>query len=146
MLDYAEAQQGFADDEDTGLQAHFTNTPGAIADLDGDGETELIMVGSVQNAAQTDRERGVALCVVHRDGTRPAAWETPFHVPAYLAGLEDLGGNIVGADQPGDGRGHRPDDGGPGAGVRGLRRQDPRGQRRATRSAGRSRTPPTRPC
>jgi len=95
MLDYAEAQQGFADDENTGLQAHFTNTPGAIADLDGDGVTELIMVGSMQNAAQTNRMLGVALFVVHRDGTRPAAWEAPFHVPAYLTGLDDLGGNIV---------------------------------------------------
>jgi hypothetical protein len=96
MLDYAEAQQGFADDEQTGLQAHFTNSPGTLADLDADGETEIVMVSSVQNAAQTDRERGVALWVIHRDGTRPAAWESPFHVPAYLAGLEDLGGNIVG--------------------------------------------------
>ena len=95
MLDYAEAQQGYADDEQTGLQAHFTNTPGAIADLDGDGETELIMVGSMQNAAQTNRQLGVALFVVHRDGTRPVAWERPFYVPTYLAGLDDLGGNIV---------------------------------------------------
>jgi len=38
---------------------------------------------------------GVALFVVHRDGTRPAAWEAPFYVPGYLAGLGDLGGNIV---------------------------------------------------
>jgi hypothetical protein len=95
MHDYAEAQQGFGDDEDTALQAHFTNSPGTIADIDGDGEVELVMVGSVQNAAQTNRELGVALWVIHRDGTRPPAWTEPFHVPAYLAGLDDLGGNIV---------------------------------------------------
>jgi len=96
LHDYAEAQQGYANTESTALQAHFTNTAPAIADLDGDGETELVMVGSVQNAAQTDRKKGVALWVIHRDGTRPPAWIEPFHVPAYLSGLEDLGGNIVG--------------------------------------------------
>jgi hypothetical protein len=96
LHDYAEAQQGYADAEETALQAHFTNTAPAIADLDGDGEAELVMVGSVQNAAQTDRKKGVALWVIHRDGSRPPAWVSPFHVPAYLSGLEDLGGNIVG--------------------------------------------------
>lgn len=95
MHDYAEAQQGYADNEETGLQAHFTNTAPAIADLDRDGVNELVFVGSVQNASQTDRKKGVALWVIHGDGTRPAAWTAPFHVPAYLAGLEDLGGNIV---------------------------------------------------
>jgi hypothetical protein len=93
MLDYAEAKQGYGDD--AALQAHFTNSPGTIADIDGDGENELIMVSSVQNVGQDEREKGVALFVIHRDGTRPAAWEEPFHVPAYLAGLWDLGGNIV---------------------------------------------------
>jgi hypothetical protein len=92
----SDAQQGYADDEEAALQAHFTNSAPAIADLDGDGENELIMVGSVQNAAQSDRKKGVALWVIHKDGTRPPAFATPFHVPAYLAGLEDLGGNVVG--------------------------------------------------
>ncbi|HEY0712028.1 MAG TPA: VCBS repeat-containing protein, partial [Polyangia bacterium] len=40
--------------------------------------------------------KGVALWVIKKDGTRPAAFTEPFHVPAYLAGLEDLGDNIVG--------------------------------------------------
>src|SRR5262249_45918832 len=53
-------------------------------------------VGSVQNVGQTDRKKGVALWVIHKDGSRPPAWTEPLHVPAYLAGLEDLGDNIVG--------------------------------------------------
>ncbi len=93
----AEAQQGHAEDQSTALQAHFTNTAPAIADIDGDGAREIVMLASVQNAAQTDREKGVAVWVVRKDGSRVPGWETPFHAPGYLAGLWDLGGNIVGA-------------------------------------------------
>jgi len=55
--------------ESTAEQAHFTNTAPAIADIDGDGTRELIMLGSIQNASQTDRRRGVGLFVVRADGT-----------------------------------------------------------------------------
>jgi hypothetical protein len=95
LHDYALAQQGYADDEETANQAHFTNTAPAIADVDGDGTNEIIMVASVQNAAQSDRERGVALWVVRHDGTRPDAWLTPFHAPDFLDGLWDPGDNVV---------------------------------------------------
>jgi hypothetical protein len=95
MLDYAEAQQGYADDEDSANQAHFTNTAPAITDVDGDGTNEIVMLGSVQNAAQDDRERGVALFVVRNDGTRPDAWVTPFHAPGFIDGLWDPGDNVV---------------------------------------------------
>jgi hypothetical protein len=97
LHDYALAQQGWADDEETANQAHFTNTAPAIVDVDDDGENEIVMLGSVQNAAQTDRERGVALWVVRHDGTRPDAWVTPFHAPDFLDGLWDPGDNIVAA-------------------------------------------------
>jgi hypothetical protein len=101
MVDYGLAQQGFADNEDTEEQGHFTNSAPAIADLDGDGTAELVLLGSVQNAAQTDRERGVALWVMHNDGTRPAAWEAPPKYPDFLSGLWDYGNNIVGiTNQP----------------------------------------------
>ncbi len=83
------AKQGYADDEATANQAHFTNTPPAIADIDKDGTFEIVMVGSVQNAAQADRKRGVALWVVRSDASRPPGWESPFHVPAYVMGLGD---------------------------------------------------------
>jgi len=96
MVDYRLAQQGYADDEAVDEQAHFTNTAPAIADLDGDGTPELIALGSIQNAAQTDREKGVGLFVTHPDGTRPAAWVAPPRFPGYLSGLWDFGANLVG--------------------------------------------------
>lgn len=95
MLDYAEAQQGWAEDEASANQAHFTNTAPSIADVFGDGSNEIVMLGSVQNASQDDRERGVALFVVNPDGTRPDAWVEPFHVPGFIDGLWDPGDNIV---------------------------------------------------
>jgi hypothetical protein len=97
LHDYALAQQGYADDEESANQAHFTNTAPAIADVDLDGTNEIVMLGSVQNAAQSDRLRGVALWVVRHDGTRPPAWQTPFHAPDFLDGLWDPGDNIVAA-------------------------------------------------
>jgi hypothetical protein len=97
FTDYAMAQVGYAMNEATAEQAHFTNSAPAIADVDGDGRRELVVVGSIQNAAQTDRRRGVGLFVFRADGTRPPAWTAPFQVRPYLAGLEDLGGaNIIG--------------------------------------------------
>lgn len=98
LHDYALAQQGWADDEATANQAHFTNSAPAIADVDGNGTYELVVLASVQNAAQSDRLRGVALWVVNNDGTRPPAWVEPFHAPDYLAGLWDYDGtNVVAA-------------------------------------------------
>lgn len=98
LHDYDEAKMGWAPDEDTALQAHFTNSAPAIADIDGDGTRDLVVLGSVQNAAQTNRLQGVGLWVLHADGARLADWETPFHAPGYLAGLWDYDGtNVVGA-------------------------------------------------
>jgi hypothetical protein len=98
LLDYALAQQGYAADEDSANQAHFTNSAPALADLDGDGKNELIVLGSVQNASQQDRLRGVALWAVRPDGTRPPAWSEPLHIPQFLSGLFDFDGtNVVAA-------------------------------------------------
>ena len=98
MIDYQLAQQGYADDEQRDNQAHFTNSAPAIADLDGDGKRELIVLGSVQNAAQSDRERGVVLFALNSDGTRPKAWEQPRVISAFLSGLWDFDGtNVVAA-------------------------------------------------
>jgi len=98
LHDILGAKQGYADDEETALQGHFTNTAPAIADLDGDGVPEILLLASVQNAAQTKRTLGVALWVMDKDATRHKGWETPFYVPEYLAGLVDYDGtNIVAA-------------------------------------------------
>ncbi len=98
FLDYSLAKQGWSPNQTVDLQAHMTNTAPAIADIDGNGINELVFVSSVQNAAQTNRLKGVALWAVNKDGTRPAAWQAPFHVPTYLSGLKDLGAtNIVAA-------------------------------------------------
>jgi hypothetical protein len=96
LHDLAEAKQGYSEMESTSLQAHFTNTAPAIADIDGDGSYEIVMVGSVQNASQEDREKGVGLWVMKPDATRLKGWETPFHAPDFLGGLWDLGDNMVG--------------------------------------------------
>jgi hypothetical protein len=95
LHDFAEAKQGYSDTEQTSLQAHFTNTAPAIADIDEDGKLDIVMLGSAQNAAQNRRELGVGLWVMHPDATRVTGWETPFHVPEYLGGLVDLAGNLV---------------------------------------------------
>ncbi|MCW5835551.1 MAG: VCBS repeat-containing protein [Labilithrix sp.] len=89
LHDLESAKQGYADDEDAANQAHFTNTAPAIADIDEDGTFEIVMVGSVQNASQEDRKRGVALWVVGSDAARRPGWESPFHAPAYVMGLGD---------------------------------------------------------
>lgn len=97
LYDLTLARQGFSDD-DSSLQAHFTNTAPAIADIDEDGEADILMLGSMQNVAQSERELGVGLWAVHKDSSRVKGWETPFHVPEYLNGLWDLDGtNVVAA-------------------------------------------------
>jgi hypothetical protein len=98
LLDYTLAQQGYSDHEDVDLQAHFTNSAPAIADLDGDGNHDLIVLGSVQNTSQDDRERGVVLFALHNDGTRLRDWVVPYHAPDFLSGLWDFDGtNVVAA-------------------------------------------------
>jgi hypothetical protein len=98
LHELALAKQGWAEDEATALQAHFTNTAPAIADLDADGSYEVIMLGSVQNASQDDRLKGVGLWALHPDASRLTGWETPFHAPDYTFGLWDFEeDNAVGA-------------------------------------------------
>jgi hypothetical protein len=91
-----DARQGNSDNEATSLQAHFTDTPPAIADIDQDGTNDIIMLASVQNASQSDRYKGVALWAIHGDAGRLPGFESPIHYPDYLAGLWDFKGvNVV---------------------------------------------------
>ena len=56
---------------------------------------------SVQNASQDDRLQGVAVWAIHGDASRLAHFEAPIHFPDYLAGLWDLGDNMVAATNQG---------------------------------------------
>jgi hypothetical protein len=98
LHDLAEAKAGYSEHEATSLQAHFTNTAPAIADVDGDGRPDVVMLASTQNAAQDQRELGVGLWIVHPDASRLEAWQSPVRAPDYLAGLWDFDGtNVVAA-------------------------------------------------
>jgi hypothetical protein len=97
LHDLALAQQGWSNNQDVDLQSEFTCTAPAIADVDGDGANEIVLLGHVKNASGTDLLKGVAMWVVRPDASRIPGWEAPFHAPDYLAGLESFQGtNIVG--------------------------------------------------
>lgn len=97
MHDLKLAQQGFGPSNE--LQAYFKNSAPAIADINGDGTPEIIMLAAAEDVAQTDQARGVGLWVVRHDASRLEGWESPFYAPDYLSGGDDLGGNIVAATQ-----------------------------------------------
>ncbi len=97
LFDYAYAQQGWAPNELAENQNTHTSSAPALADIDGDGELEIVLLGATSNAALTDWERGVGLFVVETDGTRLLDWEAPYHAAAYLAGRWDLGSNLLSA-------------------------------------------------
>ncbi|WP_437676145.1 FG-GAP repeat domain-containing protein [Sorangium sp. So ce131] len=93
MHDLELAKQGFGDGGE--LQAYFKNSAPAIADVDGDGAPEVVMLGAAEDVAMNDQSQGVGLWVVHNDASRLEGWESPFYASDYLSGGEDLGGNIV---------------------------------------------------
>ncbi|MFC1591165.1 FG-GAP repeat domain-containing protein [Thermodesulfobacteriota bacterium] len=97
LHDYEEAIQHYSSDKENALQSHFTHSSPAIADIDGDGTNELVILAAVTNVSQSNRDLGVALWVLHSDGSRHPDWTEPFYVPEFLDGLVDLGDNIVAA-------------------------------------------------
>lgn len=66
------SQQGWG----TGDRSEFTYAPPVIADIDGDGDHEIVLGGDHEHSASTDNQ-GVALWVLNHDLTRPAGWEKP---------------------------------------------------------------------
>jgi hypothetical protein len=89
--DYALAKQGFGPDGKD--RSEFTDSPPVVADLDGDGKRELILVGDHELAGNT-ANRGNALFVFHSDATRVAGFESPFETAGPLV-YDDPGENIL---------------------------------------------------
>ena len=89
--DYTLAKKGFGPDGEE--RSEFTDSPPVVADLDGDGKRELILVGDHELAGNT-ANRGNALFVFHADATRAAGFESPFETAGPLV-YDDPGANIL---------------------------------------------------
>ena len=88
--DIALARQGWGADGND--RDELTDSPPVIADLDGDGDNEIILASDHERAGEYVN-RGNSFWVLSADMTRPAGWETPKTTgePLYT-GYED---NIV---------------------------------------------------
>ncbi len=105
------AGQGWGPDGED--RSEFTDSPPVIADLDGDGRLELILVGDHERAGITTI-LGNSLFVFRPDATRLPGFERPFETRRYHAPLvteDPPGTNIVDvspapavADLDGDGK------------------------------------------
>lgn len=104
------AIQGFGPDGED--RSEFTDSPPVVADLDGDGARELILVGDHERAGFATI-LGNALFVFHPDATRLPGFERPFETRGRRSPLviDDPGANIVDvtpapavADLDGDGK------------------------------------------
>jgi len=87
--DLALSQQGWG----TGDRSEFTYSPPIIADIDGDGDMEIVLAGDHESSESTMLQ-GVSLWVLNADLTRPAGWESPIDLGPPLA-TDALGSNIV---------------------------------------------------
>jgi len=87
--DLAFAMQGWGN----GDRSEFTYSPPVIADIDADGEMEIVLGGDHEHSESTDNQ-GVSLWVLNADMTRPAGWEWPKDSDPPLA-YANLGNNIV---------------------------------------------------
>ncbi|MBI3804730.1 MAG: VCBS repeat-containing protein [Nitrospirae bacterium] len=74
-------------------RSEFTDSPPVVADLDGDGKRELILVGDHEQAGNTTN-RGNALFVYHSDASRAAGFQYPFTTGMPLV-YDDPGANIL---------------------------------------------------
>lgn len=87
--DIALAMQGWG----TGDRSEFTYSPPVVADIDDDGDNEIVLGGDHEHSDSTDNQ-GISLWVLNHDMTRPSGWEVPKDSGPPLA-YEDLGHNIV---------------------------------------------------
>lgn len=88
--DLALSQQGWG----SGDRSEFTYSPPAMADVDGDGALDVILVGDHESSEST-MNQGVTFWVLHSDMTRPAGWTRPKDTGAPLHEGASLGANIV---------------------------------------------------
>lgn len=88
--DLALSQQGWGD----GDRSEFTYSPPVVADIDGDGDMEIVLAGDHEASSSTDNQ-GITVWVLNHDMTRPAGWDPPKDTGAALSYGEDLGHNIV---------------------------------------------------
>ncbi len=87
--DLALAQQGWG----TGDRSEFTYSPPVIADIDQNGDAEIILGGDHEHSESTDNQ-GIATWVLNPDMTRPEGWTAPKDSgPPLLYG--EVGANIV---------------------------------------------------
>jgi hypothetical protein len=87
--DLALSQQGWGD----GDRSEFTYSPPAMADMDRDGDMEVVLVGDHEHSSSTEN-RGVTFWVINHDMTRPTGWEWPKDTGMPLHD-GSLGANIV---------------------------------------------------
>jgi len=87
--DLSLSQQGWG----SGDRSEFTYSPPVIADIDGDGDHEIVLGGDHEHSNSTENQ-GITVWVLNHDMTRPAGWDPPKDTGAPLQG-EDLGQNIV---------------------------------------------------
>lgn len=88
--DMALSQQGWG----TGDRSEFTYSPPVMADVDLDGEMEVVLTGDHEHSQSTEN-RGVTLWSLKADLTRPPGWQMPKDMGPPLEGGADLGQNIV---------------------------------------------------
>jgi len=83
------SQQGWG----TGDRSEFTYSPPVIADIDGDGDHEVVLAGDHEHSSDTTN-KGITVWVLNPDMTRPAGWDPPKDSGLPIQAT-NLGQNIV---------------------------------------------------
>ncbi|MEZ4220908.1 MAG: VCBS repeat-containing protein [Polyangiaceae bacterium] len=83
------SQQGWG----TGDRSEFTYSPPVIADIDGDGDREIVLAGDHEHSSDTTN-KGITVWVLNHDMTRPQGWDPPKDTGLPIQ-TGSLGANIV---------------------------------------------------